>query len=232
MLIQRSNMHRDNFGTTNGSWKDGPVSQADKRELSWIDDYAGRSSTPPSGVSSSPSLRSSPSKRYSNNVFGGRVQDYSRVRSSQRGGNGSSMSRPETTTSFSQAAESFYEPPTPEDGSFPVTSTRNSQRYSSQLSPGQLSPSERPPSAAEYRSLKSLSPAALRRASLALEQVILEIEEEAAHHPGRSDRMFSNKAAEDQADDDEIVMPRSPRSGVREATTSFGQQAADLVILF
>lgn len=147
----------------------------------------------PSSLSSSPSSRST--KRYSNNLFGsGRFRDYTYMRSVTKNGSTRTQSLTPTESSASyrgntsSVAESLR-PVTPEGSGFSSTrSSPDKQSLSSALSTPPASHSEPPLSVAEYRVSKTLGPSVLKRASLALEEAIKEIEEEA---------------------EDEIVMPRS-----------------------
>ncbi|KAF9466343.1 hypothetical protein BDZ94DRAFT_1233950 [Collybia nuda] len=147
----------------------------------------------PSSLSSSPSGRS---KRYSNNLFGsGRFRDYTYMRSVTKNGSTRTQSLTPTESSVSlrgntsSIAESLR-PVTPEgSGASSIQSSSNDKqlpRSTSLAAPN--SASESGLSAAEYRVSKTLGPLGLKRASLALEEAIKEIEEEA---------------------EDEIVMPRS-----------------------
>ncbi|TFK42980.1 hypothetical protein BDQ12DRAFT_696362 [Crucibulum laeve] len=160
-----------------------------------------------SSINSSPS--SARSKRYSNNLFGsGRHRDYSYVRSvtSSRGAAGSTRTvsltptESSTTTRGNSISESLR----------PVTPDRSASPPLVQSSPGsnekpaiRSAPygEQQPLSAAEYRLAKTLGPS-LKRASMALEEVIKEIEDE---------------VDVDAEDEEEIVMPRTvpvPRGGL------------------
>jgi serine/arginine repetitive matrix protein 2 len=124
----------------------------------------------------SPSLSSSPSgrsKRYSNNLFGsGRLRDYSynRMRAQSKRDTSSVATVESQTLSISQNSSLFQE------GT--VTPSRSS---------GTPPTSQEEPSA-EYQMSKSVASSVFKRASLALEEAIRELEEDA---------------------EDEIVMPRS-----------------------
>lgn len=159
------------------------------------------SSVASTSPTSSPSGRSA--KRYSNNLFGsGRFRDYTYMRSVTKNGSTRTQSLTPTESSYrgntSSIADSLR-PVTPEGGDLSSSTPSSSpdDRVSSVRS-APLAPSnpygEQSISVAEYRIAKTLGPSALKRTSMALAQVIKEIEEEA---------------------EDEIVMPRStpiPRS--------------------
>lgn len=162
-------------------------------------------STGTASSSLSPSVTSSPggrsTKRYSNNLFGsGRFRDYTYMRSvaSTQSRNGSSRALSITPTesslsmrgNTSSTAESLR-PVTP-DGSMLSSSVQSSPNEKTSVRSAPFVPpipyGEPSLSAAEYRLSKTLGPSVLKRASLALEEAIKEIEEEA---------------------EDEIVMPRT-----------------------
>lgn len=143
------------------------------------------------------SLTHSPSsgrstKRYSNNLFGsGRLRDYSYVRSATSPSKHSSSrvtsaapSEVSTSTSSVFGPSHEYRSTTPEND---VLDNRQAVRSAPLIPPAPYG--ERSiPASAEYRLSKSLGPSAFKRASLALEEAIRELEEDA---------------------EDEIVMPRS-----------------------
>jgi hypothetical protein len=156
------------------------------------------------GGGSSTSGSPSRSKRYSNNLFGsGRLRDYTYLRSvgsSRNSAGGSSKAAsitqseepttpPRANTSSISDSVTSSSPPTDSNEEESVLShpstTVNDQ--SSVLSAS--SSISEPISAAEYRLQKSLGPTGLKRASLALENVIKEIEDEEV--------------------EEEIVLPRS-----------------------
>ena len=150
-------------------------------------------STAPSSMASSPSGRFT--KRYSNNLFGsGRFRDETYFRSVQAQKVGSQRSVHSIVPTESRSTEgngSTYSdsmrPTTPEETT-PTSSVQTSPEKMVQLDSSIALPTsaaELPVSAAEYRMSKTTP---FNRASLALEEVITEIEEEA---------------------EDEIVMPRS-----------------------
>ena len=152
------------------------------------------SSVPPSSLSSSPSSRSA--KRYSNNLFGsGRFRDYTYLRNATRSSSlrtqsltptESSQGYPENTPSITDSLR----PTTPENNGLmsPVQSTPDEKAFEQSASVVLSGPyGEQPLSVAEYRITKTLGPSVLKRASLALEEAIKELEEEV---------------------EDEIVMPR------------------------
>ncbi|KAF7440367.1 hypothetical protein PC9H_000711 [Pleurotus ostreatus] len=136
-------------------------------------------------IQSSPSGRSN---RYSNNLFGsGRLRDYSYARNattqSKTGSTRSALSFTPTESSASVKNVEDTRPVTPEQsGSDSLPSSPSENLHSSQ----ETAHAGTPPSS--DHSIKPVNPSALRRASLALEKVIKEIEEEG---------------------EDEIVMPRS-----------------------
>jgi len=171
-------------------------------------------STAPTSVSSSPSSRST--KRYSNNLFGsGRLRDYTYLKSvTSSRGSASSSSRTVSLTP-TEASEKTFRPSTPESGSNPTSSVQSSPNENG----GPVHPAPQVPfapygeqqlqviTAAEYRLQKTLGPSVLKRASMALDEAIREIEDEV---------------------EDEILLPRSvpvPRG-------SLEQLAADVVGLY
>ncbi|KAJ3856327.1 hypothetical protein EV368DRAFT_78835 [Lentinula lateritia] len=143
------------------------------------------------------SLTHSPSsgrstKRYSNNLFGsGRLRDYSYVRSATSPSKHSSSrvtsaapSEVPTSTSSVFGPSHEFRSTTPEND---VLNNKQAMRSAPLIPPAPYG--ERSITAsAEYRLSKSLGPSAFKRASLALEEAIRELEEDA---------------------EDEIVMPRS-----------------------
>ena len=161
-------------------------------------------SSPSSSVSSSPSSRST--KRYSNNLFGsGRLRDYTYLKT----GRGSTSSSANTTsiipTEVSEKTLSL-------SSVRPVTPESSSNLSSVQSSPNEKGPIrvvQSPPigeqhfqaiTAAEYRLQKTLGPSVLKRASMALDEAIREIEDEV---------------------EDEILLPRSvpaPRGSLDQPT--------------
>ncbi|KAG2020776.1 hypothetical protein CC2G_006078 [Coprinopsis cinerea AmutBmut pab1-1] len=164
-----------------------------------------------SSATSSPSSRST--KRYSNNMFGsGRMRDYTYLRSVASSRTSASGSTKTHSLTPSEASSSTPRGNTSSiaDSLRPSTPTGTSVDESVQSSPcpsnindqgslrstsSSMDPAQ-PISAAEYRLQKSLAPAVLKRASLALESVIKELEDDV---------------------EEEIVMPRStpiPRNHV------------------
>ncbi|KAG6919954.1 hypothetical protein DXG01_013303 [Tephrocybe rancida] len=152
----------------------------------------------PSSVTSSPSSRSA--KRYSNNLFGsGRFNDYNYMRSVTKSTSSRTASLTPTESSYrrgntSSVAESLR-PVTPDSNRTSSTSvglspieSELSVRSAPLLAPTPYGEQQPLVSVAEYRISKQLGPSALKRASMALEAVIKEFEEEA---------------------EDEILMPRS-----------------------
>jgi serine/arginine repetitive matrix protein 2 len=162
-----------------------------------------------SSVSSSPSSRST--KRYSNNLFGsGRLKDYTYLKTVTSRGSTTSSAH---TTSLTQTEASEK---TVSLSSFrPVTPDASSNPSSVQSSPNEKGPIRSTPvvpsspsaeqqvqaiTAAEYRLHKSLGPSVLKRASMALDEAIREIEDEV---------------------EDEILLPRSapaPRGSLDQPT--------------
>ncbi|KAF8212393.1 hypothetical protein K438DRAFT_1806447 [Mycena galopus ATCC 62051] len=150
------------------------------------DEYSSASAR--SAVSSSGTSTSS--KRYSNNLFGsGRFRDYSYMRSVSQAKTASMRTSDSGRVHTASYADSMR----------PVTPDANASSPSPSSSPEALAVRSaplippapyggQPFSVAEYRLSKTLGPSVLRRASLALEEAIKAIEEEA---------------------EDEIVMPRS-----------------------
>lgn len=157
-----------------------------------------------SSVPSSPSSRST--KRYSNNLFGsGRLRDYTYLKT----GRGSISSSTHTTSlTPTEASEKTVRPVTPDSSSNPS---------SVQSSPDEKGPVRSTPvvssspigeqqfqaiTAAEYRLHKTLGPSVLKRASMALDEAIREIEDEV---------------------EDEILLPRSvpaPRGSLDQPTAA------------
>ena len=169
------------------------------------------SSTTASSVSSSATSRST--KRYSNNLFGsGRLRDYTYLKSvTSSKGSGSStrtVSLTPTETSEKTVSLSGFRPVTPDASSNPSSSTRSSPNdkagpiRSAPLVPSAPygEPQFQAITAAEYRLQKTLGPSVLKRASLALDEAIREIEDEV---------------------EDEILLPRSapaPRGSLEQST--------------
>lgn len=157
---------------------------------------------PSASVRSSPSSRSA--KRYSNNLFGsGRDYNYIRSQTTRAGSQRSALSITPTESSMSLKGNSVYSdrPVTPEGNSSissssvqssPIADPNDKTPVARPTPLGPATPVEHTSYAVEYRLAKKLNPAALKRASLALEEALKEIEEE----------------IEEEADD-EIVMPRS-----------------------
>ncbi|KAG6841685.1 hypothetical protein C0991_008323 [Blastosporella zonata] len=150
---------------------------------------------PPSSLSvtSSPSGRSA--KRYSNNLFGsGRFNDYNYVRSVTKSTSSRTASLTPTESSYQRGnTSSVAESLATESARTSSVSTNPIESGSSVRSAPLANHTpygEHQPlvSVAEYRISKQLGPSALKRASMALEAVIKEFEEEA---------------------EDEILMPRS-----------------------
>ena len=161
-----------------------------------------------SSVSSSPSSRST--KRYSNNLFGsGRLRDYTYLKTvtSSRGSTGSSAHT--TSLTLTEASEktvslSSFRPVTPDASSNPssVQSSPNEPIRSTPAAPSSPSGEQQfqAITAAEYRLHKTLGPSVLKRASMALDEAIREIEDEV---------------------EDEILLPRSvpaPRGSLDQPT--------------
>ena len=154
------------------------------------------SNTVPSSVSSS--VTSSPSgssKRYSNNLFSsGKLRDYKYLRGSQQHPrNGSNRSTLSTLSSSSSRLKSSEHVDTDHSLDPPGSSAQSDHTQTMSLPvslPNAVSSSECKPSTAFSRDH-------MRRASIALEEVIREIEEE---------------AEADKDGDDEILIPRSPVS--------------------
>ena len=161
-----------------------------------------------SSASSSPSSRST--KRYSNNLFGsGRLRDYTYLKS--RGSTSSSVhttSLTPTEASEKTVSLSSFRPVTPDASSNP-SSVQSSPNEKGPIRSTPVVPSS--PSgeqqfqaitAAEYRLHKTLGPSVLKRASMALDEAIREIEDEV---------------------EDEILLPRSvpaPRGSLDQPTAA------------
>jgi serine/arginine repetitive matrix protein 2 len=158
------------------------------------------SSFSPSGssVRSSPSSRSA--KRYSNNLFGsGRMLDYNYIRSRSGSQRSVLSATPAESGVVVQGNSRYSDRPITPDGEVNVDSSSTPSSSMNDKTPVVRSaplnppgPYNHSPSAAEYRISRALNPAALKRASLALEEALKEIEEEIGEEA-----------------EDEIVMPRS-----------------------
>ncbi|KAF7338419.1 hypothetical protein MVEN_02067700 [Mycena venus] len=152
------------------------------------DDEYTSSTSARSAVSSSNTSTSS--KRYSNNLFGsGRFRDYSYMRSVSQAKT-ASMRTSDSSRVHTALYTDTMRPVTPDAN--PSASPSSSPETLAVRSAPLIPPAPyggQPLSVAEYRLSKTLGPSVLRRASLALEEAIKAIEEEA---------------------EDEIVMPRSP----------------------
>jgi serine/arginine repetitive matrix protein 2 len=147
--------------------------------------------TPTSSVTSSPA---STTKRYSNNMFGsGKLRDYTYLRSvaKERAGKPGAGRRSASSTAFSTISRSGKSSDTSilEDSSQTDPDPPTHDSDATPLASGIES------SAAELEQgiVKSFQPGHLRRASMALDEVIREIEEEA-----------------EGDGDDKILIPRSP----------------------
>ncbi|KAJ6455728.1 hypothetical protein C8R45DRAFT_585902 [Mycena sanguinolenta] len=153
------------------------------------DEYSSNSVSARSAASSGTSTSS---KRYSNNLFGsGRFRDYSYMRSVSQAKTSSMRTSNSSRTHTASYADSMR-PVTPDANVTPSSSASSSPETLAVRSAPLIPPAPyggQPFSVAEYRLSKTLGPSVLRRASLALEEAIKAIEEEA---------------------EDEIVMPRSP----------------------
>lgn len=149
---------------------------------------------------STSSVTSSPrrsTKRYSNNLFGsGRLRDYSYLKGvASSKGSGSStrtVSLTPTEGSTKDLSKADLRPVTPDNNDAPSSNRSSPEKL--EVYPAPLLPpapygesSIQALSVAEYRLQKTLGPSALKRASMALEEAIKEIEDEV----------------------DEIVLPRS-----------------------
>ena len=164
--------------------------------------HAGRESLRSTNTSASAqsSLTSSPAgKRYSNNLFGsGKFRDYSYMRSAtQQPPRGTSGRRALSSVSVSSTASSSRHRPGDRPSS-PEDSMLSSDLSGNDRTPVMSTPRALPegPALLENRFAKALPRDHMRRASLALEEVIREIEEE----------------AEVDTDGDRVLMPRSPVS--------------------
>jgi serine/arginine repetitive matrix protein 2 len=167
-------------------------------------------SDPPSiDAGSAPISPAKPSKRFSNNLFGSaRLRDYNYVRSTQKTGstrNALSFTPSEASTSTkTHDQDGVLHPRTLEDTSFALSMVSNVNDSTDQDS----TPVDRPAprdnssfyagdgtsSGSEFRLSRQFNQEAFERASMALEEVIREIEEE----------------AEEPDVDDDIVLLRSP----------------------
>ncbi|KAJ6496532.1 hypothetical protein C8R47DRAFT_1114440 [Mycena vitilis] len=152
---------------------------------------------------------STSSKRYSNNLFGsGRFRDYTYMRSVSKTASLSTADSSRTHTT----SNDIMRPTTPDTN---ASSSVSSSPEGLTVRSAPLNPPApyggQPFSVAEYRLSKALGPSVLRRASLALEEAIKAIEEEA---------------------EDEIVMPRSapvPRGSLDTQRQSQETREADFV---
>lgn len=152
--------------------------------------------TATSSVTSSPGRST---KRYSNNLFGsGRLRDYTYLKSvTSSKGSGASMrtvSLTPTENSARELSNTNLRPVTP-DGNTPSSSVQSSPNEKGSMHSAPFVPPTpfsdsaiQAISAAESRLQKTLGPSVLKRASMAIEQAIKEIEDEV---------------------DDEILLPRS-----------------------
>ena len=152
-----------------------------------------------SSVSSSPSSRST--KRYSNNLFGsgGRLRDYTYLKNVASSRSSTSSGAHTTSLTPTEASEktvslSSFRPVTPDASSNP-SSVQSSPNEKGSIRSAPLAPSSpigeqqfQAMTAAEYRLHKTLGPSVLKRASMALDEAIREIEDEV---------------------EDEILLPRS-----------------------
>lgn len=140
------------------------------------------------------SVRSSPRsvKRYSNNLFGsGRMRDYNYNRSPRSGG-----SQRIVSTESGLSIKGYSDRPITPDGDASMSSSAQSSPMNDKTPVLRSAPLNPPgpykTSTADHRISKTLNPAAFKRASLALEEALKEIEEEIGEEA-----------------EDEIVMPRS-----------------------
>lgn len=178
------------------------TSSAERSEesLSRGESPAGRSSFRSDNTEALTSPPSSPGakhgKRYSNNMFGsGRFRDYSYMRnaaSKHANSRTHSVSAESTTSNLEQGSSPSpnLRPATPES-SIPSSSTQSSPNEKGIRSAPLIPPApygEQTFSMAEYQLSKSLGSSVFKRASMALDEAIREIEEEV---------------------EEEIVMPRS-----------------------
>ncbi|KAI0303486.1 hypothetical protein B0F90DRAFT_1711422 [Multifurca ochricompacta] len=154
-----------------------------------------------SGETTTSSTTSSPgsTKRYSNNMFGsGKFRDYTYLRSvaKERAGKGSAGRRSANSALFSTGSRSYktLDVPTPEDPS--QADPDDPSTLDSDTTP-LASGVESSASELEQGIVKTFQPNHLRRASMALEEVIREIEDE-VDGDGDGDG------------DDKILIPRSP----------------------
>ena len=169
-----------------------------------------KSSSASSSASSSPSSRST--KRYSNNLFGsGRLRDYTYLKNVASSRSSTSGSTRTVSLTPTEASEKTL----PLSSIRPVTPDATSNPSSVQSSPNEKGPIRSTPvvpsstcsdqqfqaiTAAEYRLHKTLGPSVLKRASIALDEAIREIEDEV---------------------EDEILLPRSvppPRGSLEQPT--------------
>lgn len=163
-------------------------------------------STTTSSVSSSPSSRST--KRYSNNLFGsGRLRDYTYLKSvassrTSASSGSRTVSLAPTEASEKTLSSSSFRPVTPDASSNSLSSVQSSPNEKGGMRSSQVPSTpygEQVITAAEYRLQKTLGPSVLKRASMALDEAIREIEDEV---------------------EDEILLPRSvpvPRGSLEQS---------------
>ncbi|KAH9967959.1 hypothetical protein BC827DRAFT_458972 [Russula dissimulans] len=150
----------------------------------------------------------SPAKRYSNNMFGsGKFRDYTYLRSvaKERAGKGSASSRRSANSSLSTSGRSYKA----SDTSIPEDSSQTDPELSAHDTDTTL-PSGVKVAASDLEQgiVKTFQPSHLRRASMALEEVIREIEEET--DGGRGSGGVDGDGDGDGDGDDKILIPRSP----------------------
>jgi hypothetical protein len=174
------------------------------------DEYPSSVSARSAASLGSSSNTSTSSKRYSNNLFGsGRFRDYSYMRSVSQAKTASMRTSDSSRTHTVSYADSMR-PTTPDatsSSSPPSSPEKLAVRSAPLAAPAPYG--GQPLSVAEYRLSKTLGPSVLRRASLALEEAIKAIEEEA---------------------EDEIVMPRSPP--IPRGSLDTQRQSTDSVRIF
>lgn len=194
-----------------------PLPGASQEHISEAEDNTRNSvqSTGTSSVTSSPNARS---KRYSNNLFGsGRLRDYTYLKSVASSKASISSHRTVSLTP-TEASSPALRPATPEDSklSSSVQSTPDDSgiRPAPSVPPAPFGDNSHAISVAEYRLQKALGPAMLKRASMALEEAIKELEDEV---------------------EDEILLPRSvpiPRGNLDQPASEVVVRYACIIFVY
>jgi serine/arginine repetitive matrix protein 2 len=195
-----------NVGSRNTGTEDEGTDSTSTNHQASASQQSFRSSSSTTSVPTSPSGRST--KRYSNNLFGsGRFRDYTYLRSVTQQKRGSTESAKTNFTPAQVSARARADA----HNSAPVVSSPQSTPES--VSSGTWSPALAAPSShlevptttllGGHRLSRNMTPAELHRASMALEEAINEIVEEAEEE-------FEEAEEEFEEAEEEIVMPRIP----------------------